>query len=245
MLLGGTCTRHCRFCNVMTGNPKGIVDKAEPEKLLEAVGTMELTYVVLTMVDRDDIPDGGASHVAKCIQALKKGLPNLKIEMLTGDFSGNADSIARVLDSGIDVFAHNIETTRTLSPSVRDKKCGYDQTLSVLRAAHKYAPKTLTKSSIMLGLGEKHEDVDETLRDLRSADVSVVTLGQYLRPSMKYLPVHEYVTPEVFDGWQRRAEEIGFLFCASGPLVRSSYRAGELFLENHLREQVGAPGAAQ
>ncbi len=245
MVLGDTCTRHCRFCKVLTGNPKGVVDADEPTKLLEAISAMELTYVVLTMVDRDDIPDGGATHIARCIETLKSGLPTLKVEMLTGDFQGDTDSIKRVLDSGVDVYAHNIETTRPLTDSVRDRKCGYDQTLRVLQAAHNYSRETLTKSSIMLGLGEAAADVDETLRDLREAHVSVVTLGQYLRPSMKYLPVNDYVTPEVFEKWQQRAEELGFLFCASGPLVRSSYRAGELFLENYLRGQDAPSGAAQ
>lgn len=235
MLLGDTCTRHCRFCNVLTGNPRSVLDEDEPVKLLEAISTMELTYVVLTMVDRDDLDDGGASHIARCVRTLKKGLPDLKIEMLTGDFGGDRSSIGQVLESGVDVFAHNIETTRALTPSVRDRKCSYDLTLDVLRGAHDLAPATITKSSIMLGLGETEDDVDATLGDLRRAGVSVVTLGQYLRPSMKYLPVQEYVTPERFEHWKQRASDHGFLFAASGPLVRSSYKAGELFLENHLR----------
>ena len=239
MLLGDTCTRGCRFCNVNTGNPRGVVDRAEPENLLEAVSTMELDYVVLTMVDRDDLEDGGAEHVRDCIRALKMGIPDLRVEILTGDFRGNREAIRVVAESGCDVFAHNIETTRALTPSVRDRKCGYDQTLSVLEFAKKANPKLVTKSSIMLGLGESDEDVDQTLKDLREAGCEIVTLGQYLRPAEKFLPVVDYVTPESFDRWEKRALELGFAFCASGPLVRSSYRAGELFLTRYLAQRDG------
>ncbi|MEE9391502.1 MAG: lipoyl synthase [Planctomycetota bacterium] len=237
MLLGDTCTRGCRFCNVNTGNPRGVVDRAEPENLLEAVATMELDYVVLTMVDRDDLEDGGAAHIRDCIQSLKSGLPDLRVEILTGDFRGNREAIRLVANSGCDVFAHNIETTRTLTASVRDKKCGYDQTLAVLEFAKKVNPKLVTKSSIMLGLGESDQDVEQTLRDLREAGCEIVTIGQYLRPAEKFLPVVDYVTPEAFADWEQRALDLGFAFCASGPLVRSSYRAGELFLTRYLAQR--------
>ncbi|MFT7619068.1 MAG: lipoic acid synthetase [Planctomycetota bacterium] len=235
MLLGDTCTRFCKFCNVKTGNPQGKVDADEPENLADAVEQMELTYVVLTMVDRDDLPDGGAAHVAKCIQALKARVPDLKVEMLAGDFQDEENAINTIVHSSADVFAHNIEVVERLSPAVRDKKCGYEQTMNVLKRAKRLNPDIVTKSSIMVGLGETEEEVIATLKDLRAADVDIVTVGQYLRPAPKFLPVEEYVTPEKFIHYKEVAAELGFLFCASGPLVRSSYRAGELFLENYLR----------
>lgn len=234
MLLGDTCTRGCRFCNVATGNPRQKVDAAEPENVLHAVRTMRLTYVVLTMVDRDDLVDGGAAHVAATIKLLRAGEPNLKVEILAGDFQGNAADVRTVVAAGAQVFAHNIETVRRLTPRVRDRRCGYDRTLEVLRRAKAERPEVVTKSSVMLGLGETEAEIDETLRDLLAAGVEIVTLGQYLRPAQKFLPVEEYVRPEIFDLWKRRAEAMGFAFCASGPLVRSSYRAGEVFLESWL-----------
>ena len=239
MLLGDTCTRGCRFCNVKTGNPGGFADPAEPDHLVEAVRAMDLTYVVLTMVDRDDIADGGASHVAACVRRLKDEVPDLRVEMLTGDFRGDEGAIATVLASGCDVFAHNVETVERLTRTVRDRRCGYEQSLEVLRAARRLRPGVVTKSSIMLGLGERDQEIERTLHDLRAAGVEIVTLGQYLRPAEKFLPVVEYVHPGVFERWRRRAEEMGFAFCASGPLVRSSYRAGELFLERYLSEREG------
>ena len=234
MLLGDTCTRGCRFCNVNTGNPKGKIDHREPDHIADAVETMELTYVVLTMVDRDDLEDGGAAHVARTIQILKERKPTLKVEILAGDFRNAKASVRTVVESGCEVFAHNIETVRELTKKVRDPKCGYDQTLSVLKMAKALRPEVVTKSSIMLGLGETDDQVERTMRDLYAADVGIVTLGQYLCPAPKFLPVAEYVRPEKFAYWKTRAEEIGFLFCASGPLVRSSYKAGELFLSRYL-----------
>ncbi len=237
MLLGDTCTRFCKFCNVKTGNPQGVLDQDEPKNLADAVEQMELTYVVLTMVDRDDVPDGGATHVAHCIQALKKRVPDIKVEMLAGDFQENEEAIQTVVESSADVFAHNIEVVERLSPFVRDKKCSYEKTLRVLQRAKEMNPQIITKSSIMVGLGETESEVEVTLRDLRGADVDIVTVGQYLRPAPKFLPVEEYVKPEQFVRYKEIANDLGFLFCASGPLVRSSYRAGELFLENYLRTQ--------
>ncbi|MEZ6195938.1 MAG: lipoyl synthase [Planctomycetota bacterium] len=244
MLLGDTCTRGCRFCNVKTGNPRGIVDEAEPENLVEAVVSMDLEYVVLTMVDRDDLEDGGAAHVRRCIEALRAARPALRVEMLAGDFRGVPDAVATVLASGCDVYAHNVETVRRLSPKVRDGRCDYDASLATLSEAKRIRPGVVTKSSIMLGLGETEAEVEETLRDLRAHDVDIVTLGQYLRPAKRklFLPVEEYVTPETFARLKVRAEELGFAFCASGPLVRSSYRAGELFLTRYLAERETAGG---
>ena len=237
MLLGDTCTRGCRFCNVKTGNPKGAVDSDEPKNVLHAARVMELTYIVLTMVDRDDLADGGAQHVAETIRTLKSGEPDLLIEILAGDFRGNDAAIATVVESGCEVFAHNVETVRRLTPRVRDRRSTYEQTLDVLRRSKDLRPDVVTKSSIMLGLGETDDETTETLADLRAAGCEIVTLGQYLRPSLKHLPVERYVTPEEFESWRERAEAMGFAFCASGPLVRSSYRAGELFLERYLRER--------
>ncbi len=244
MLLGDTCTRGCRFCNVKTGNPQLAVDHDEPLKIAQSVEAMRLSYVVLTMVDRDDLPDGGAAHVARTIRVLKEKSPGLMVEILTGDFRNDEAAIRTVVASPCEVFAHNIETTRALTKAVRDRKCGYDQSLDVLRKARAMRPDVVTKSSIMLGLGETDADVEETLADLLAAGVKIVTLGQYLRPAPKFLPVVEYVTPEKFAYWQRRAEEMGFAFCASGPLVRSSYRAGELFLERYVEGQRAATEAA-
>jgi lipoyl synthase len=239
MLLGDTCTRGCRFCNVKTGNPRGIVDAAEPENLLEAVTAMRLEYVVLTMVDRDDLEDGGAAHVSACIELLKRELPELRVEILAGDFRGMRSAVETVLHSGCDVYAHNIETVERLSPKVRDGRCDYAQSLATLAHAKTIRPDVVTKSSIMLGLGETEAEVEASLRDLRAHDVDIVTLGQYLRPAKRklFLPVEEYVTPEAFTRYKQQAEAMGFAFCASGPLVRSSYRAGELFLTRYLAER--------
>ncbi len=245
MILGDTCTRACRFCNVNTGHPHGRVDAEEPAKLASAVTTMELGYVVLTMVDRDDLPDGGADHAARCVEALRRADPSLKVEMLAGDFRGRRESIARVAGSGCEVFAHNLECVRRLTPSVRDRRCGYDQSLEVLKAARELAPQVVTKSSLMLGLGESSSEIREAMEDLRAADVQILTLGQYLRPAPRFLPVDRYVTPEEFNHWKDVAQELGFDFCASGPLVRSSYRAGEVFLEGFLKARARATGGGE
>ena len=241
MLLGDTCTRFCRFCNVKTA-ARGLSDPQEPDKVASAVRAMGLTYVVLTMVDRDDLPDGGADHVVRCVEAIKASSPGILVEVLSGDFAGDRAAIRTVAESPADVLAHNIETVRALTPAVRDAKCGYDLTLGVLDAYKQAAPQKLTKSSIMLGLGETDADLRRTLEDLRAARVDIVTLGQYLRPTERHLPVVEYVHPERFAAWKLEAEATGFLFCASGPLVRSSYKAGELFTERWLRERIASGG---
>ena len=237
MVMGDTCTRKCRFCNVKTGNPKGWLDHDEPRKLADAVAAMDLGYVVLTMVDRDDLADGGAAHVNACVEAVTEACPKLKVELLAGDFRADRELIGSLSGGGSHVLAHNVECVERLTRTVRDGKCGYRRALQLMK---ELAPTKLTKSSIMLGLGETDDEVRRTLRDLRDVQVDIVTLGQYLQPSARHLPVAEYVTPETFHSWRLVAEEMGFLFCASGPLVRSSYKAGELFTERYLRERDAA-----
>jgi lipoic acid synthetase len=194
-----------------------------------------LSYVVITMVDRDDLEDGGAGHLTDCVEAVKRAVPPIKIEVLGGDFRAARSDLRRLARSPADVLAHNIETVRSLTKKVRDGKSNYDQSLGALRILREEAPSKLVKSSIMLGLGEREAEVRETLRDLRSAGVDIVTLGQYLQPTPRHLPVAKYVPPHRFDAWRQEALAMGFLFCASGPLVRSSYKAGELFAERWLR----------
>ena len=231
MLMGDICTRGCRFCNVKTGNPKGKLDKDEPSKVAHAVSQMGLDYVVLTSVDRDDLPDEGAGHFAETVICLKKQIPGLLVEVLTPDFKGHTELIDKILYARPDVFAHNIETVERLTPQVRDRRANYRQSLSVLEMAKK-SPKIYTKSSIMLGLGEEDSEIVQTLKDLRSVGCDVVTFGQYLRPRKRHLPVKKYVTPKKFDEWKEVALKMGFLYVASGPLVRSSYRAGEFFIKS-------------
>ena len=241
MLLGDTCTRGCRFCAVTSGNPRGAVDVDEPRKVAGAIAELGLTYVVLTSVDRDDLPDGGAGHFAQTIREIKARDADVLVEALIPDFQGDLAAVRTVVDASPDVLDHNIETVRRLQHPVRDRRAGYEQSLAVLRGAKSMRDGLYTKSSIMLGLGETHDEVLETMHDLRDAGVDIVTLGQYLRPSAWHLPVQEFVPPERFDAYRREAEAMGFLYAAAGPLVRSSYRAGEFFLENVLRGR-GARG---
>ncbi len=231
MLMGEICTRGCRFCNVKTGNPKGQLDLQEPEKVAYAVSQMGLDYVVLTSVDRDDLPDEGSGHFARTVTLLKEKSPRLIVEVLTPDFKGRESWIAKIVDASPDVFAHNVETVERLTPQVRDPRAGYMQSLRVLEFVKERDSTRFTKSSIMLGLGETQEEVRQTLRDLRGVGCDVITFGQYLRPKKRHLPVVDYVTPEAFRLWQAEAESMGFLYVASGPLVRSSYRAGEFFMK--------------
>ncbi len=233
MLMGAVCTRACRFCAVDTGNPRGWLDPEEPANAARTVELMRLKYVVLTSVDRDDLPDGGAAHYAACIAAIKRRSPHTAVEALTPDFRGKLEDVATVVDSGIEVFAQNIETVRRLTHPVRDPRAGYEQTLRVLEHAKRHRPSVLTKSSLMLGLGESEEEIDRTLLDLRAAGVDIATLGQYLRPTAHHLPVERYVTPAQFDRYRARALELGFLECVSGPLVRSSYRAEQALDRNN------------
>ena len=242
MLMGDVCSRGCRFCNVKTGNPRGRLDKNEPENTARAVARLRLNYVVLTSVDRDDLPDEGAEHFAKTVSRIKEGSPDLFVEVLTPDFSGRRDCLNKIVSAGPDVFAHNVETVERLSPKVRDPRAGYKQSLGVLEWVKKRSSVVYTKSSLMLGLGETKEEVLSALKDLRGAGCDVVTFGQYLRPARRHLPVQEYIPPAEFENWKNRALAMGFLYCASGPLVRSSYRAGEFFMKSLIEKQRRADG---
>ena len=238
MLMGDVCSRACRFCMVTPGKPTRAPDPLEPENVALTLSNMGLGYVVLTSVDRDDLPDQGAGHFAKTIRETKKMNPKMRIEVLIPDFQNDVDLIRTVVEAGPDVIAHNIETTMFLSERVRDPRAGYWQSLSVLRTIKKLDSSMPTKSSIMLGLGEKEEEVRLARMHLKEAGVNFFTLGQYLRPSARHLPVLEYVPPGVFDHYRQVGEEeFGFDYVASGPLVRSSYRAGELFIEAKLKER--------
>eukprot|EP00522_Entomoneis_paludosa_P007114 CAMPEP_0172446986 /NCGR_PEP_ID=MMETSP1065-20121228/6395_1 /TAXON_ID=265537 /ORGANISM="Amphiprora paludosa, Strain CCMP125" /LENGTH=370 /DNA_ID=CAMNT_0013198175 /DNA_START=16 /DNA_END=1124 /DNA_ORIENTATION=+ len=235
MIMGDTCTRGCRFCSVKTSKAPPPLDPEEPVKVATAIAKWGLDYVVLTSVDRDDLPDQGSEHFRQVIQQLKIKKPDLLVEALTPDFQGQTELIERVATSGLDVYAHNMETVERLTHLVRDRRAKYRQSLDVLSYVKSLNTGCLTKTSIMLGFGETDDDVRQALEDLRTADTDVVTFGQYLQPTKKHLPVKEYVTPEKFEYWQTEAEKMGFVYVASGPLVRSSYKAGEFFLRNYLR----------
>ncbi|HEY9721411.1 MAG TPA: lipoyl synthase [Oscillatoriaceae cyanobacterium] len=237
MVMGDTCTRGCRFCAVKTNRNGRPIDPEEPRKVAEMVTQLDLEYIVVTSVDRDDLPDQGASHFAQCVHELKQRQPDLLVEILIGDFRGEAELIRVISESGADVIAHNIETVERLTPSVRDPRAKYRQSLEVLRTIKAQASNVVTKSSIMVGLGETPEEVTQALRDLRAVECDIVTFGQYLQPTAKHLPVVEFVTPEQFKAYQQEAEAMGFRYVASGPLVRSSYRAGELFVKGMIEER--------
>jgi lipoic acid synthetase len=234
MLMGSVCTRACRFCSVSTGNPNGWLDPLEPMQVADAVALMRLNYVVLTSVDRDDLPDGGAAHYAACVRAIHQRSPQTAVEALTPDFAGRHADVATVLDAGLATYAQNLETVERLTHPVRDPRAGYAQTLDVLAFAKRYAPKTLTKTSLMLGLGETDDEIDRSLDDIRAANVDVVTLGQYMRPSPHHLAVQRFVTPEEFRQYRELALAKGFLEAVAGPLVRSSYRAERVLEHNNL-----------
>ena len=225
MLMGDTCTRACQFCSVNTGNPKGWLDKEEPRKIAETISLMNLKYIVLTCVNRDDISDGGAKHFADTVEAIKQLSPQTEVEVLTSDFNGAYDSIKTVVNSPIKVFAQNIETVERLTHPIRDPRAGYLKTLKVLKTAKEINPSMITKSSIILGLGEKEEEIYKTFEDLRSHDVDIVTLGQYLRPTLNHHPIDRWVTPEEFDLYRKVGLKYGFLEVISSPMARSSYRA--------------------
>lgn len=247
MLMGDTCTRACRFCNIKTSRAPPALDPNEPKNVATAIAAWGLKYVVLTSVDRDDIPDGGANHIASTVIELKRRVPNLLVETLAPDFSGNAVHVDMVAKSGLDVFAHNVETVNRLQSVVRDRRAGYKQSLSVLERAKKVRPKLVTKTSLMLGVGESEKEIRQTMRDCLDVGVEVLTLGQYLRPSKRHLKVEQWVTPDEFDSWRKEGEQLGFAYIASGPLVRSSYRAGEFFVEAMIRKrkELTAATAAQ
>ena len=234
MLMGKVCTRACRFCAVDTGNPQGWLDLDEPNNAAKTVALMNLDYVVLTSVNRDDLPDGGAAHYAAAISAIRERSPNTKIEALTPDFQGVTASIETLLDSGLDVFAQNVETVERLTHPVRDNRASYHQTLQVLAYAKQYRPNVLTKTSLMLGLGETWDELLQTMDDLRQCQVDILTLGQYMQPTKHHLPVKRYLPPEEFTALREIGLEKGFFEVAAGPLVRSSYRADRIFKRDNL-----------
>jgi len=235
MLMGDRCSRGCNFCDVETGGMEPL-DPEEPANVAEAVAEIGLDYVVLTSVDRDDLADGGAAHFAETIREIKRRDASILVETLIPDFGGDPDDVRKIIDAEPDVVAHNVETVERLQWPVRDRRAGYDQSLSVLRQVTEESD-IYTKTSLMLGVGEYDHEVYRTLGDLREVDVDIVTFGQYLQPSRSHLEVFDYVHPDKFDVWKTVAEaEFGFLYCASGPMVRSSFKAGEFFVEALLRE---------
>ena len=229
MVMGNVCTRACRFCSVDTGNPKGWLDQEEPRKIAETIAFMSLNYVVLTSVDRDDLMDGGSSHIARCVASSKKISPDVVIEVLSPDFRGNLDHLDTLLESGLDVFSQNIETVKRLTHAVRDPRAGYDQTLKMLRHASNKG--LLSKSGMMLGLGEERDEVIKTMSDLRENGVKILTLGQYLRPTKNHLPVKKYIHPDEFTEYSEIGKDIGIDEVVAGPLIRSSYRADKAFMK--------------
>ncbi|KAJ5624554.1 hypothetical protein N7510_000863 [Penicillium lagena] len=245
MLMGDTCTRGCRFCSVKTSRTPSPLDPHEPENTAEAISRWGLGYVVLTSVDRDDLADGGARHFAETVIKIKQKAPSILVECLTGDYRGDLEMAQLVARSGLDVYAHNVETVEALTPYVRDRRATFQQSIRVLDAAKAAKPDLITKTSLMLGLGETDEQLWDALRQLRAVNVDVVTFGQYMRPTKRHMAVHEYVTPDRFELWRQRALDMGFLYCASGPLVRSSYKAGEAFIENVLKKRRAGSGATE
>jgi lipoic acid synthetase len=244
MLMGAVCTRACRFCAVDTGNPRGWLDADEPEQVADSVALMRLNYIVLTSVNRDDLPDGGAAHFAACVQAIKRRSPGTAVEALTPDFQGDLNAVQRVVDSGLEVFAQNVETVRRLTHPVRDPRASYEQTLQVLQFAKQHRPTVLTKTSLMLGLGETDEEIASCMDQLRAVQVDILTLGQYLRPTVNHLPVERFVTPEEFARYRAWGLERGFRECVSGPLVRSSYRAEQALAGNNVGLSAGLNAGA-
>jgi lipoic acid synthetase len=239
MLMGAVCTRACRFCAVDTGNPRGWLDADEPQQVADSVALMKLRYVVLTSVNRDDLPDGGAAHYAACVRAIKQRTPATAVEALTPDFQGVAADVQQVVASGLEVYAQNVETVRRLTHPVRDPRASYEQTLQVLELAKRHRPEVLTKTSLMLGLGETEDEIASCMDDLRAVGVDILTLGQYLRPTVNHLPVERYVTPEQFEIYRTWGLQRGFRECVSGPMVRSSYRAEQALAGNNVGLQAG------
>ena len=233
MLMGSVCTRACKFCSVDTGNPKGWLDHEEPKNTARAVSVMGLKYVVLTSVNRDDLADGGAEHYAQTVKAIKASNPNTAVEALTPDFKGIYSSIETIVNSGIEVFAQNMETVERLTHPVRDIRAGYQQTLDVLAESKRINPNVLTKTSLILGLGETEDEIEKTMDDLIANNVDILTLGQYLRPTLNHLPIEKWVTPEEFNYYRDLGLRKGFLEVVSGPMVRSSYRAERVLEKNN------------
>jgi len=229
MIMGSVCTRGCRFCAVKTGDPSGILDHLEPTKIAEAISTLKLKYVVLTSVDRDDLDDGGSEHFAKTVSAIKIKDKNIVVEILAPDFGANRLMINKVINSGPEVYGHNIETVERVTPLIRDRRSTYKTSMKTLETIKLIKNNQYTKSSLLLGVGETKDEVISTLKDLRNVGCDIVTLGQYLSPTKRHYPVTRYIHPDEFQEYNEIATSLGFKFCASGPLVRSSYRAGELF----------------
>jgi lipoyl synthase len=243
MLLGDVCTRGCRFCAVTTGDPRGAVDVREPEHVARAISQLDLSYVVLTMVDRDDLLDGGASHVARTVTRLRELVPRLLVETLLGDFGGHMDYVDTTVAARPDVWAHNLEVVKRLQRTIRDVRCSYERSLNVLARVKEKDSAAWTKSSLMVGIGETDDEVVEALSDLRRVGVDVVTIGQYLRPTPKHAPVARYVDPAGFERFAELGRSLGFAYVASGPLVRSSYKAAEAFMRGKLSPQPRIPSA--
>lgn len=241
ILMGDVCTRGCRFCAVKTGNPKGVLDAEEPDRVAEAVAELGLTYVVLTSVDRDDLSDGGAGHFAETIRRIKARAGKTRVEALIPDFSGNINSLRRLLDAGPDVLAHNVEVTPRLTPLARDRRASWERSLAVLVDAKRLHATLLTKTSLMTGLGEDEAELLAAMRQIREAGVDILTIGQYLQPTPRHLPVLRYYSPQEFAFLESEGRRMGFAYIAAGPLVRSSYRAGELFIKGVLENRATQP----
>ncbi len=235
MLMGDTCTRGCRFCSVKSAKNPGALDAEEPKKLAETVNNLALKYVVLTTVDRDDLPDQGASHIARCIRSTQRACPEMLIEMLMPDFQGKTELVQQVINARPAVLAHNLETVRSLTDRVRDSRASYDQSLDVLRYLKQQCPDGYTKSSLMLGVGESRTETLQAMKDLRDVGVDFLTIGQYLQPSKKHLKVEKFMHPDEFDELALQGDKMGFEYVASGPLVRSSYKAAEFYIERKIR----------
>jgi lipoic acid synthetase len=235
MLMGDTCTRGCRFCSVKSAKNPGALDPEEPKKLAETVKNLALKYVVLTTVDRDDLPDQGASHIARCIRSTQRACPEMLIEMLMPDFQGKTELVQQVINARPAVLAHNLETVRSLTDRVRDSRASYDQSLDVLRYLKQQCPDGYTKSSLMLGVGESRTETLQAMKDLRDVGVDFLTIGQYLQPSKKHLKVEKFMHPDEFDELALQGDKMGFEYVASGPLVRSSYKAAEFYIERKIR----------
>ncbi len=235
MLMGDTCTRGCRFCSVKSAKNPGALDAEEPKKLAETVNNLALKYVVLTTVDRDDLPDQGASHIARCIRSTQRACPEMLIEMLMPDFQGKTELVQQVINTRPAVLAHNLETVRSLTDRVRDSRASYDQSLDVLRYLKQQCPDGYTKSSLMLGVGESRTETLQAMKDLRDVGVDFLTIGQYLQPSKKHLKVEKFMHPDEFNELALQGDKMGFEYVASGPLVRSSYKAAEFYIERKIR----------
>jgi lipoic acid synthetase len=246
MLGGDICTRACRFCAIQTARRPPPLDPKEPEHIAESIATLGLHYVVLTSVDRDDLPDQGSGHFAQTIEAIKRRDPEIAVEALVPDFRGDEAAVDRIVRSRLDVYAHNVETVARLQYRVRDPRAGYEQSLQTLRVAKRLAQDSgqplFTKSALMVGLGETESELEACFEDLRAYDVDILTIGQYLRPSIQHLPVEKYYTPEAFESLGQLARSKGFLYVASGPMVRSSYRAGELLIQGLIQQRKGTHG---